>query len=83
MPDRIKWKAISALACIYVSVIFSLYWLWGILLILWVIQDIRTGATHLFETVPRADHPILFWIIEGSWLALAALLILWDLLPPS
>ena len=42
---------------------------------------IVTGEAFVVQTVYRHEHPILFWIIGITWLALAGLTIIYDLFP--
>jgi len=62
-----KWRAILTLGFIYLS-IFTYWWLWGLLLIIWGVVDLRTGETWLSEPVVRSENPILFHLIVMTWL---------------
>lgn len=63
----IKWKAMLGLALIFASILTEQYWILGVFFLIFVVMDIRSGLTHLFETVSRNDNPILYWFIIGSW----------------
>lgn len=64
---RMPWKAWLGLALVYVGVFFEQYWVFGLLALFWLLFDIRSGATHLFETISRRQNPILFWLIIATW----------------
>ena len=78
MNKSLKWKALIGLCVVYTAVIFNLFWLWGVLLLVWVVQDIKGGVTHLLEPVAKVENPVLFWFIEATWFALALFIILYD-----
>ncbi len=66
----IRWKSILALVMIGVGFVFDLYWIWGILFLIWAINDLRNRSTYLLDYIPRSDAPILYWIIVLMWLFL-------------
>ncbi|MEM6784106.1 MAG: VOC family protein [Bacteroidota bacterium] len=79
--DRdVKWKAVLGLILVAVAVLFSLDWVWGVLFLLWALADVRLGATHFIEVVERRRNPVVFWLIVGTWVSLAAYVLLagWD-----
>ncbi len=47
----------------------------------WAMYGVVTGEAFVVQTVYRHEHPILFWIIGITWLALAVLTIIYDLFP--
>ena len=72
---RFDLLTIIALIVIYVAVIFDLQWMWGVLFLLWLIPDIRSGQTYLVQPVNRLTNPILYWVIVLSWLWMAIYLL--------
>ena len=72
---NIRWRALAGLTMGYLAVFLKLNWLWGVLVLLWVVPDIRRGSTHLLENVDRGDNPVLFWLICLTWLLGGLLLI--------
>lgn len=72
----LRWKSMLALAAITVSLVFDLYWIWGVLFVIWAINDLRNGYTHLLDHIPRNEAPILYWLVVLTWLGLG----LWALL---
>jgi radical SAM superfamily enzyme YgiQ (UPF0313 family) len=66
----VRWKSILALVAIAISLTFDLYWIWGVLFIIWAINDLRNGYTHLLDHIPKAEAPILYWIVVMTWLGL-------------
>jgi radical SAM superfamily enzyme YgiQ (UPF0313 family) len=64
------WKSMLALVCIAIALVFDLYWIWGVLFVIWAVQDFRNGYTHLLDNIPRSDSPILYWTVVLLWLGL-------------
>lgn len=69
--QTIKWKAIFGLSLILLSIFLNWSWLWGVLFLAWVIPDIKSGYTHLFEIISKHENPILYWLIIGVWILLS------------
>ena len=63
-----KGRALASLLLIFVAVIFNAYWLWGLLLLFWAVNDLVRGHTWLTEDVARLQDPILFYLIVITWL---------------
>ena len=72
MKKTIKWRTIIALILMYIAMLMNLTWAWGILFLLWVVPDIRTGITYFIEPVEKKESPLLYWIIIVSWILMAA-----------
>lgn len=68
---RQKWKALSGLGLIAIGLVMDWYWIWGILFLVWAINDVRSRRTHLLEDVTRAENPVLYWVIVVLWICLA------------
>jgi len=64
------WKSVLALAGIALSLIYDVYWIWGIILTYWGVIGIRDGTTYLLDEVKKSDYPKLFWITVLTWLFL-------------
>lgn len=69
----LKNRSLIALISIYVAIIFNYLWIFGILLLVWVVQDISTKQTYLLEIVLKEDKPFLYWSIVITWFILAIL----------
>lgn len=69
----IKWRAILAVVLLWIAALTGAVWVFAILFIIWAIADILTGEAHLIEAVPRATHPVTFWAVVVSWIAMSAL----------
>lgn len=63
----IKYKAMLGLGLIAVSLLLEQYWLFAVFFLIWLVMDLRTGTTHLFESVSKQQNPILYWLIMGTW----------------
>lgn len=70
----LKWRAGVGIGLVYVAVVMNLTWVWGIIFLVWVIPDLKTGSTYFFEAIHRKQNPIMYWIIVGSWLWLSLFL---------
>ncbi|MEM7209255.1 MAG: hypothetical protein AAF434_15640 [Pseudomonadota bacterium] len=64
-----KGRAIGSLIVIAISTAMNWYWLWGLLLLLWAVNDFITSQTWLSETISKRSNPILFHIIVLMWAA--------------
>lgn len=73
--SSIKWRALGALALIWVASALNLQWLWGVLFLWFMLPDLRLGYTYLAEPVGRRENPITYWAIVGSFAALSLLMI--------
>ena len=73
---RYRIRAILSLILIYVSIITEWNWLWGLLLLAWVVTDLRSGETWLSESVSRQHNPVLYFLIVLTWLLLGGYLVL-------
>ena len=80
MMGHTKWKAILGLVLIYLAVGLQLMWLWGVIILCWVIPDLRRGSTHLFELVSKQQNPYTYWLICVTWVIMAVALLLQPLL---
>ena len=71
MKKTVKWRTISALILMYIAILMSWEWAWGILFLFWVIPDIFSGITYFIEPISKKDDPILYWFIIISWILMA------------
>ena len=71
-----KARAWACLVIIYVSLISSAWWLWGVLLLTWGARDLATGSTWLAEPVRKSEAPVLYYLISMSWLIMGFYLVL-------
>lgn len=72
-----KWKAWTGLALIALSVMTGWSWISALFFALWAVMGIRDRATFLLEPVERADTPLLYWLIIGSFAGLSPLILLY------
>lgn len=78
--EHIKWRASIGLALIIIAAIFNLGWLFGLVFLVWILPDIRSGKTHFLEPVERDENPVLFWAIVVVWSLLSLYMLLEPLL---
>lgn len=75
----IKWKAIFGLLLVILSVVTNWHWIWGIFLTVWIFSDLRSGYTHLFESISKKESPILYWMIITMWILLVLYIVIFYL----
>lgn len=63
-----RGRATLSLFLIYLSVWTQWYWLWGVLILLWALNDMIVGQTWLSETIARRQNPVLYYLILATWL---------------
>ena len=67
------WLTWVALAAIWCAAILDQLWVFSLLLVAWVLYDIRTGESLFIQRITRRGQPVTYWIIIGTWMALAVL----------
>lgn len=72
---RFKPLTLVALIAIYAAAWFNWNWLWGLLLLFWVIPSLVTGKVYLVELISRADNPVYYWLITGTWVLMSVYLL--------
>ena len=74
---RYRGRAILSLALIYLSIVTGWYWLWGVLLLYWVANDMYFEQTWLSEVITRRANPVIYHLILFTWLVFGFYLILY------
>ncbi len=67
----LRWRAILGLVVVALAVLFEWDWMWGVLFLLWVIPDLRSGHVHFMEPVDRRRNPVVYWLIVLAWVTLS------------
>ncbi len=62
-----KWRSILGLFLLYGIVLFEQSWAWGLLFLVWMLPDLKSGRTYFLEPVDRYENPFLFWTIMITW----------------
>ncbi len=75
-----KWKTVLALILLLNAMILNWLWVFGILIMAWVVSDIVAGRIYFMGAVDKAENPILFWIVASLWLLLGLYLLFKPLL---
>lgn len=70
-----KWKALLGLAAVWAAVALNWNWIWGVIFLIWVIQEIKSGRAYFVEEVERFRNPVIYWLIIVSWLLMSIYLI--------
>ena len=73
-----KWLTLIGLPILIYSTIQGLFFVWGLLFVLWGIGSLRTGHFFLLEDINRREDPALYWIIFAMWLGSGATYIYYD-----
>lgn len=73
--SNIRWKALLALAFVWVAIYFNMNWIWGIIFLIWVIPEIKFGVAYFLEDVERSKNPITYWLIISSWILMSVLIL--------
>jgi hypothetical protein len=83
MSSAKKRQAINftVFAVLMASTWFRLWSPWGLLFIYWIIPNFYSGRALLVFEVAREESPLLFWLVQITWLALGIVMILMDFLP--
>ena len=68
---NIKWRSILGLILIYIALWFNWSWLWGMLFLFWAVAGILSDVTYFMEPIEKEENPILYWVINSSWLLMA------------
>ncbi|MEM7535554.1 MAG: VOC family protein [Chloroflexota bacterium] len=70
--ERFKPYTFLALIVVYIAAIYNLIWVWGLLILLPLIPDIRSGVTFLVEPIERTKNPVWYWaiIVTLFWMGL-------------
>lgn len=64
----VKWKSVIGILMVLSAVTLNMPILFGVLYIIWAVQDIVSGHAHVLEHVSREENRLLFWIIVLLWL---------------
>lgn len=75
------WFAVGGLGLVYLALLLDLHSLWAMVLLIWVVADIRRGETWFMQTVLRSQAPLTYWALLATWVLFAVLLVLRDLWP--
>lgn len=70
-----------AFPVLVVAAALSLYWVWGLLFLWWVVPAVMSGQAHFVFEVSRNEDPILFWAVVVLWALSGAMMIAASLFP--
>ena len=77
-----KLPTVVALAILLAATLVGWYWVWGLFFLYWAIASIIMRQAFVVQIVYRDENPVLFWLISITWLVLAIVSILFDLIIP-
>ena len=72
-----KNRSAIVLVLIYISLLVQTYWFFGVLLLLWLVQDFFRKETYIMNVIRRDDSPILYWLTLITWLILGLIQLPW------
>lgn len=64
----VKWRSIFGIITVVLSIALDMPILFGVLYILWAIQEMIHGQAYILEDVNKYENRALFWIIVFLWL---------------
>ncbi|MEM9033699.1 MAG: hypothetical protein AAGA99_21605 [Actinomycetota bacterium] len=72
--DRsVVWPTWIALVVIWAAAVANQLWAFALVFLVWAVADVRAGESAFVQRIVRSEHPVLFWALVGSWVALAIL----------
>ena len=71
----------AAFAALVLATVLGLWSPWGLLFMYWTIPNFFSGRAHLVTEVTREEAPLLFWLVQLTWLTLGIMMVLMDFLP--
>ncbi len=75
-PTDFKWKASLGIGLIALYFLTGWSWIWAVFFTFWVFMDVKSGHTHLFESISRRENPLLYWVIVVMWAVLGVVSLL-------
>ncbi|HAI63907.1 MAG TPA: hypothetical protein DDY35_11365 [Acidimicrobiaceae bacterium] len=70
--------AVAGLVVLWAAALAGQVWVFALLFLGWAAYDVWAGESHFIQRVTRAEHPVVFWSIVASWVAMS---ILWIVYP--
>lgn len=65
--------AVVGLIVLWIAALANQVWIFAFLFIGWALYDIVNGESHFVQRITRDDHPVLFWSVVVSWIAMSIL----------
>ncbi|MEM7348630.1 MAG: VOC family protein, partial [Chloroflexota bacterium] len=73
---RFKPYTFIGLIIIYIAIFLNQQWLWGLIFLLFLIPDLRSGELHFVERISKRENPIWYWLLMITWLWVALYLMI-------
>lgn len=64
----VRWRSILGIVIVLCAIALDMPILFGVLYILWAIQEIIYGQAYILEDVNKYENRVLFWVIVFLWL---------------
>ena len=64
------------LILVYLAIFLELDWVWGLLFLLWVLPDLKTGTTYFIEPLSIRSQPFLYLAVTLTWTFLSLYLLI-------
>lgn len=71
----------ATFAVLMVSTFLGISTIWGLLFLYWVIPNFYSGHAFLISDIARDDDPVLFWLIQVTWVVFGIVLLVSDFVP--
>lgn len=71
----------AALGILMVATFLGITAVWGLLFLYWVIPNFQSGHAFLISDIARDDDPVLFWLIQVTWIVFGVVLLIYDFVP--
>ena len=64
-----------ALVVVWCAVLVNQPLVFGLLFVAWAGYDVVTGESVFVQRLTRREHPVAFWLVVSTWLAIGTLTI--------
>jgi len=64
----VKWRTLIGIALVICAIVLDMPILFGLLYIIWAIQEMVYGQAYILENINKHENKVLFWIIVLLWL---------------
>lgn len=66
--NPLKWRSILGIVIVVCAIVLNMPILFGVLYILWAVQEMVYGEAYILENVSKNENKVLFYIIVLLWL---------------
>lgn len=73
-----KWRTLVALIPLILAIVLQWWWFFTLLFVIQIIFSIMAGKVEYVEEIKKSEHPVLYWLVIGIWIFLAAYSLLYS-----